>query len=238
MKRLVIRVLFVPAFPLYLFVYLFLFQPAWLIGSLQQASPDVLFSVATTEKVVALSIDDGPSATTTAELLTLLALHDSHATFFILSDNIQGNETLVEAMVQQGHEIDNHSTVDEASVSLSAADFEQKLMWANQTLAPYQQPGWFRPGSGVYDGEMLEILHEHGYRCALGSVHPLDPQIPSERFATWYLLEHIQPGDIIILHDGPERGQRTINVLATVLPQLERQGYEVVTISELVARAP
>ena len=35
MKRLVIRVLFVPAFPLYLFVYLFLFQPAWLIGSLQ-----------------------------------------------------------------------------------------------------------------------------------------------------------------------------------------------------------
>lgn len=144
MKQPVIRALFVPAFPLYLFVYLFLFQPAWLIGSLQQASPAVLFSVATTEKVVALSIDDGPSPTTTAELLTLLALHDSQATFFLLSDNVQGNEAVVEAMIQQGHEIGNHSTVDEASVSLSAADFEQKLMLANQTLASYQQPAWFR----------------------------------------------------------------------------------------------
>jgi peptidoglycan/xylan/chitin deacetylase (PgdA/CDA1 family) len=80
---------------------------------------------------------------------------------------------------------------------------------------------------------MLSIVHEHGYQCALGSVHPFDPQIPSSWFAARYILGIVQPGSIIVLHDYGSRGERTVAALETVLPELDRRGFRVVTLSEL-----
>jgi peptidoglycan/xylan/chitin deacetylase (PgdA/CDA1 family) len=85
---------------------------------------------------------------------------------------------------------------------------------------------------------MIRILREHQYRCAVGSIYPLDAAIPSATWATQHILRHARPGAIIILHDGGKRGTRTARVLAAVLPELNKRGYRVVTLSELMRNPP
>ena len=80
---------------------------------------------------------------------------------------------------------------------------------------------------------MLAIAQRRHYRAALGSVYPFDPQIPSTWFAARHILWNVKPGAVIILHDHGRRGERTAEVLATVLPELQRRGLRVVTLSEL-----
>lgn len=200
-------------------------------------NPAVLYSVETDRPVLALTIDDGPDSSTTPALLDVLAQHDAHATFFVISERVNGNEGLVRSLLVAGHEIGNHMTQDEPSIELSPEAFERKLLQAHAELSEFTELRWFRPGSGWYDEAMLEILERHGYRCVLGTVYPLDAHIGSVRFASRVILAMAKPGRIIILHDAGERGQRTWEILREVLPVLRERGYRVVTVSELLEAA-
>jgi peptidoglycan/xylan/chitin deacetylase (PgdA/CDA1 family) len=183
---------------------------------------------------VALTIDDGPDPIGTPRILEVLKQHDAHATFFLITRRIPGNEEIVVRTVEEGHELANHLTTDEPSIVLSPSEFERQLLESHRALSRFSDVHWFRPGSGWYNAEMLSILHEHGYRCALGSVYPFDPQIPSAWFASRYVLWNVRPGSIIVLHDYGGRGERTASALATILPELNRRGFRVVTLSELL----
>jgi len=213
---------------------LVVFQPAWIVSILAKRSPEVLYLVDTQEPVVALTIDDGPDPIGTPRILDVLGQHDAHATFFLITSRIPGNEEIVARAVEEGHELANHLTTDGRSILLSPAEFERQLLDAHDVLSRFADVRWFRPGSGWHNAEMLSILHEHGYRCALGSVYPFDPQIPSAWFAARYTLRNVQPGSIIVLHDYGGRGERTATALATILPELNRRGFRVVTLSELL----
>ena len=213
---------------------LVVFQPAWIVAILAKRSPGVLYLVDTQEPVVALTIDDGPDPIGTPRILDVLGQHDAHATFFLITSRIPGNEEVVVRTVEEGHELANHLTTDDPSIVLSPAEFERQLLESHDVLSRFSDVHWFRPGSGWYNAEMLSILHEHGYRCALGSVYPFDPQIPSAWFASHYVLRNVWPGSIIVLHDYGGRGERTASALATILPELNRRGFRVVTLSELL----
>ena len=211
----------------------FLFRPEWIVAVLANRSPDVLYTVETREPVVALTIDDGPDPATTPAVLDVLRRYDAHATFFLISSRVVGNEPLVRRMVAEGHELANHLAADEPSISLAPAEFERQLTEADALLSRFAAVHWFRPGSGWYNEAMLTTLQRYGYHCALGSVYPFDPQIPSAGFATRYVLWNVHPGAVIVLHDHGTRGERTVAVLETVLPELARRGFRVVTLSEL-----
>jgi peptidoglycan/xylan/chitin deacetylase (PgdA/CDA1 family) len=211
------------------------FQPRWILTALAKLSPDVLYFVKTEERVVALTIDDGPDGLTTPKILDLLKEHEAKATFFLITGHVPGNEEIVLRAVREGHELANHSIKDEPSILLTSAEFERRLLRAHEVLSRFYPVRWFRPGSGWYTKKMLSIVLRHGYRCALGSVYPFDPQIPSSWFIKRHVLRRVEPGSIIVLHDHGARGERTIAVLGTILPELKRRGFRVVTLSELVA---
>ena len=189
----------------------------------------------TTSPVVALTIDDGPDARTTPRILAALEAHGARATFFLISERVPGNEEVVRAVVRGGHEIGNHLTRDEPSVRLSPAAFEASLLAAHEVLARFATPRWARPGSGWYTAAMVETMRRHGYRCALGSVYPLDPHHAWPGLSARVILRAVHPGAIIILHDGGARGERTARVLERVLPALAGRGFRVVTLTELFA---
>jgi len=211
-------------------------QPEWLFSKLRQRSPEVLYSVETQKKVVALTIDDGPDPFTSPELLDILKKYKAQATFFLITERIPGNEPLIQRMVDEGHELGNHLTSDDPSIQYSTQEFKQQLVQADEVLSRFGEIRWFRPGSGWYNDKMLSVIHENGYRCALGSVYPYDPQIGSAWFSTKYVLWKVKPGAIIILHDYQRRGERAAAALSKILPELARRGYQVVTLSELVER--
>lgn len=204
------------------------------LGVFGDRSPEVLYSVQTDEPVIAITIDDGPDAATTPRLLQLLNAYKAKVTFFLIADRVQGNEALVRAMVEAGHEIGNHMTRDVPSIELPPDVFEQELLRADRILSPFARPRWFRPGSGWYDEIMLEIVERHRYQAALGSIYPLDAHVGWSWFAQRYILTLAGPGSVIILHDGGERGERTLATLQAILPQLIGDGYRLVTLSELV----
>jgi peptidoglycan/xylan/chitin deacetylase (PgdA/CDA1 family) len=208
-------------------------QPSWALMFLERRSPNVLYSIETREPVVALTIDDGPHSITTPAILDELRANDAKATFFLISENIDGNESLVQQIIDEGHEIGNHLTSERPSILYSQAEFESQLIEAHEALSQYSPIRWFRPGSGWYNNAMLSTLAKHDYQCVLGSVYPFDAEVPSSQFATRYILWRVKPGAIIVLHDKDGRGQRTAETLRTILPELKEQGFRITTLSEL-----
>jgi len=216
-----------------------LFRPDWIVAALAKRSPEVVYFVRTQEPVVALTVDDGPDPVATPRILDVLARHQAHATFFLITGRLPGNEDVVARIVEEDHELANHLTADEPSIGLPPAEFERRLLEADGALSRFAgDVRWFRPGSGWYNAPMLSTLQEHGYRCVLGSIYPFDPQLPSARFAARYVLWNARPGAIIVLHDHGARGERAAAALAEILPELNRRGFRVVTLSELLASGP
>jgi peptidoglycan/xylan/chitin deacetylase (PgdA/CDA1 family) len=209
--------------------------PRWLVPRLADRFPGCLYTVATTARAIALTIDDGPDASTTPQLLRTLREHNARATFFLISGNVMQNDSLIAAIVNEGHEIGNHLTRDEPSIGLSARAFDSALTTAGRTLSRFGSVRWARPGGGRYDQRMVTTMQQRGYRCALGSVYPYDAEIPSARFSSAFVLAHARPGAIVVLHDGGTRGRRTATTLRRVLPELRRRGFDVVALSELAA---
>jgi len=208
-------------------------QPRFVLRLLQRLNPRVLFFVDTAQCLAALTFDDGPHPTVTPCILDVLAEHEAHATFFLIAERIPGNEELVRRLVREGHELGNHQLSEAPSIQLSSTAFEQELLRAHILISAVGAVRWFRPGSGWFSHRMLDQLEHYGYHCVLGSAY-LENNLPW----VWYLAQHIllntRPGSIIILHDGHPGRQRTVMVLRRILPELQRRGYQIVTVSELV----
>lgn len=214
---------------------LVLLQPEWLFTTLGEQSPQVLYSINTENKVIALTIDDGPDAVQTPKILAVLKRFEAHATFFLIGGRVPGNEAIVQRMLDDGHEIANHMMTDEPSILLESAEFERQLRAAHDILSAFSAIHWFRPGSGWYNTQMLDTVQEQGYEMALGSIYPYDPQVGSAWVSAQYVLWKARPGSIVVLHDYGKRGERTAKALETILFELGTRGYRVVTLSELYA---
>lgn len=205
----------------------------WKVRRLAKDNPQVLYYVKTETKAVALTIDDGPDAATTPKLLDVLERNGAHATFFIITSRVPGNEDLLRRMVREGHELGNHLLRDEPSLELPPQEFERQLVESHRLLSAFAPVRWFRPGSGSYDARMLATLERHDYQCALGSVYPFDPQIRWSWFSRRFILSNARAGSVLILHDWGSKGRRTLKTLAKVLPALKQRGFQIVTLSEL-----
>lgn len=207
--------------------------PLWLLDGLAAVAPGCLYRVHTGEPLVALTLDDGPDERTTPAILAELERHGARATFFLIGERVRGREAVVRRLVEDGHEIGNHFMRDRPAILLDSMALERDLSAWRDLLAPFATVRWARPGSGWYSARLVAVLARHGYRCALGSVYPYDATLPWSGLASRHILRNVRPGAIVVLHDGGARGRRTVHTLRTVLPELRRRGYRVVTLSEL-----
>ena len=123
----------------------------WLVKRVASRNPEVLYFAATDDSVLALTIDDSPDSATTSLLLEVLRTYDVHATFFVITDQIPGNESILRQLLEEGHEIGNHQTRDERSNRMPPERFAEELRESHRILAEYADPRWFRPGSGRFN---------------------------------------------------------------------------------------
>jgi peptidoglycan/xylan/chitin deacetylase (PgdA/CDA1 family) len=210
--------------------------PNVLVQLAKHRDPEVVFTVDTREPWVALTIDDGPSSAT-HEILRVLEENGAKATFFLIGENVDARPAQVQEIASAGHELAHHMMDDRRSKDLPAAVFDEDFDAMARRLEEVGGGRLFRPASGWYDDRMIEVAAASGYRIVLGSIYPFDAQIPSPGFASWYVLQNLAPGAILVLHDGDERGLRTAEALRSLLPELRRRGYRVVTVSSLLEMA-
>lgn len=210
--------------------------PETVVRGLETFAPEVLWSVPTEERVVALTIDDGPSPHT-AEILDVLHAHGAQATFFLIGERVAERPEAARWIAEAGDEVANHAMEERATILLDPAELERSLERADSLIEPYGDPVWFRPGHGWFDREMIEEAAEEGYRVALASMLPLDGWLPWPDLVAAYVLHSARPGAVLVLHDNARRGHETAEILRRVLPELERRGYRVTTLSDLTRRA-
>lgn len=220
--------------------YLIYKPPAYLVRYFQWRWPDVLWCVSTSSKVIALTIDDGPSDYTN-EIMQILKSNGATATFFIIGSQVAGQEEILQDLVRNGNELGNHAMHDEPSRSLGDATLvdqihsvQSMLHKAYTTIGADPPPKYFRPGSGFFSRRMRKTLGRLGYRLVLGSIYPHDPQVPFWRINASHIMSLIRPGGIIICHD---RRSWTAPMLRKVLPEIRRKGYRIITITELLKEA-
>ena len=217
--------------------YLVYKPPPLLVHYFEYRWSDVLWHVSTSSKVIALTIDDGPSEFT-SDIMNILQANGATATFFIIGSQALGNEETLQGLVRNGNELANHAMHDEPSRSLdddTLADqigsVEEILHKAYAAVQVEPPPKYFRPGSGFFSERMRQVLRRLGYQLVLGDIYPHDPQIPYWRINARHILSMIRPGGIIICHD---RRSWTAPMLRKVLPKIRERGYRITTVTELL----
>jgi len=151
---------------------------------------------------VLFTFDDSPTPSTPA-ILDCLHKHHIKAVFFILTDNIPGNESVLDRIVREGHTLGNHGAHDRMHLFLTDAEFEAELVQSDRQLRRWQSPQWFRPGFGFFSDAMLATLKRHHYTVMLGTVFPYDSFIQVPQVNMWYVQQKLRCGSIVVLHDRP-----------------------------------
>lgn len=220
--------------------------PQPLVTQLAQVFPDAVFYKRTSDRIIALTIDDVGDRFT-EPILEALAQHpQAKATFFVITDYIKDNPQIITYILQQGHEIGNHGVLDRTHAHLLPKDFAKEFEQAHRDLIQQTDTivKWFRPGRGLYNPSMLKIIRDkpgYHHQLALASMLPLDTYTLSNepQLTIRYVSQFLFPGSILILHGGAakdgtqQRSLNTARVLREILPMLEDRGFRVVTLSEL-----
>ena len=194
----------------------------------------------TYEKVVALTFDDGPSFYT-EEILDILHLYKAQATFFLLGQNIEQFPSLVQQIYKEGHEIGNHSYSHQSLIFKSCAFIREEIEKTDQLIkkSGYQGIIHFRAPYGRKLFGLPWILYKSKRPHILFDVIPDDWACPGVATIVNRILAQTKPGSIILFHDGngdnitQDRSQ-TVQALSIILKKLKADGYQFVTISELL----
>jgi peptidoglycan-N-acetylglucosamine deacetylase len=229
-----------------------------LITGVAKLFPDALFYQQTTERVVALTIDDAPCLWDegdrgTRMILEAIAQHNQQysklepvrATFFIISSHITPNSQIITEILAQDHEIANHGVIDETHALLTPQQFERQLTEAHEQLLQLTSSDgirWYRPGRGFYNQTMLAAIanltaaESYNLQLVLASMIPFDTfnGVNHPVLTAMYVKQMIFPGAILVFHaHSIEVARNTAISLKIILEDLRQRDYRVVTLSEL-----
>jgi peptidoglycan/xylan/chitin deacetylase (PgdA/CDA1 family) len=194
----------------------------------------VIKKVPTTHKVVALTIDDGPHYKTTPQMLAVLREKKVKLTLFILGENAADNPEILASAVADGHEIATHAYSHNSLAKMSKEQIGEELDKAEKVItvsAP--KPVLFRPPGGAYNDNVLAEAQKRGYTTVLWSIDPGDWRRPSVAQVVDGVMKHVEPGSIVLLHDG-QYPLPTPEAIGIIIDKLREQGYDIVTVSELL----
>ena len=183
-------------------------------------------------KYVALTFDDGPSPQTTATLLDGLKERGAHATFFLIGEQIAGNEDLVRRMKDEGHQVGGHSYTHIRLDSADAAALAE-IQKTDETLRTILGDGdyWLRPPWGFASDALKSAV---SVPLIYWTIDTMDWSVRNRDLVAHHIIENAKSGDIVLLHDpydtSVEAALQTIDVLS-------EQGYEFVTLEELFSNA-
>lgn len=211
------------------------------MNTLQQRYPETFFLQGPTDQNrIALTFDDGPDPRFTEDVLDVLQQYGVPATFFVMGSRAVAYPEIVERMRNEGHIVGNHTyfhpnLVKEGSIPT----LEREVSRTEDTLLDIigYRTTLFRPPYGFLYNELVEKLAEMEYSVIGWSVDSLDWQEDPPEVIASMVVDNVEPGAIILMHDGADwDGDRTntIESLHQIIPTLQEQGYEFVTVPDLL----
>lgn len=203
----------------------------------------ILCDVSLREKRVAITFDDGPNPNCTVQLMDMLDGKGIAATFFVVGRFVRQFPDIVTDVANRGHEIGNHTDHHIPLSVLPNFAVRREILVVGRLVreATGTQPRFLRPPMGWFNRRVLSIARGLGYIPVIGSIHPQDSKQPGTDAIRERVLRRIEPGAIVILHDGGWRAgidrNQTLEATDRITDTLLDEGYQFDTLSGLVNRS-
>lgn len=221
----------------YKILFLFLvFMLGWLLGMIvnffqgKDHMIETLSTAAEEKKQIAITFDDGPNPDYTMKLLQGLKKRGVKATFFVLGEEVERYPDILKATYDDGHMIGVHSYQHVNFGQIGDAAALEQVEKTQQAIYDVtgEYTGYIRPPYGCWKKEldqelpMIEVLWD---------IDPLDWATKDADTVVQRVLQKIPDGSIILLHDASES---SVSAALTIIDTLQKQGYEFVTVEELM----
>ena len=179
--------------------------------------------------LVALTFDDGPSATVTPKLVQLLRREGVPATFFMIGQHAEAHPEIVRMVDRAGFAIGNHSWSHEDLTTLTDAQIRASVHSTRKALvrAGIQPTTLARPPYGAMNDRVRRVLTDMGHTPVLWTIDPRDwartstPQIEAR------VLGAVKPHrtNVVLQHDGVANSPATLRAISTEVKDLRRRGF-------------
>lgn len=184
----------------------------------------------TEKKRIALTFDDGPHPIYTPQMLELLKEEQVPATFFLLGENVELYGDVVKEIAKEGHLIGNHTYHHVQVTSLSLEEACKEIQETSDLIEELTGIGteYVRPPFGTWNEELEERLN------LIPVMWSIDTKDWTTQNVDWIVREtvkHAEDHDIILMHDSY---QSTVDAVKRVIEQLEAEGFEFVTVDEII----
>lgn len=196
--------------------------------------------VPTLQKAVAITFDDGPNPTYTPQVLEIFSKAEGKATFFMIGEQMKNHPEVVKLVAALGHQIGNHTFTHPKLSQLSTVECLEEIERAERLIEELagRKPVVFRPPYLDYNQDTVSLLQQKGYPM-IGALN-LEAQ-DWEQPGVEHILEKsrdaVKNGSILIFHDGYRERSQTIEAVRMLVSELTSQGYQLVTVSELLELA-
>ena len=194
----------------------------------------VVCSAKTSEKVIAISFDDGPVAEDTLKILQILSEHEIEAAFFCIGSRVRGNENILCQMVSEGHIIGNHSYSHHFFFDLfSSKKMLQELKSTDKEIqaAAGFTPAFFRPPYGVTNPNIKKAIIKGNYIPIGWTVRSMDTVIKDEKKLFKKITEQIHSGAIYLFHDTSKITQATLSLF---IDFVKENGYKIIRLDKML----
>ncbi len=207
-------------------------------GRVASSQPVVLWTGSAATRQVALTFDDGPNGTKTPALLDALEKANAPATFFVVGSRAELFPDLVRRMAKLGDEVENHSYTHPNMNLIIPSAAESELLRNNVMIRSLtgRSPRFFRPPGGNAGPAVQRLAQSYGLTLAYWTVDAIHAEdLGSPAGLVRYVMAHVHPGSIILLHNAPDV---TTAAVPGLVAALRGQGYTLVTLSHLTPAAP
>ncbi|MDH7568130.1 MAG: polysaccharide deacetylase family protein [Armatimonadota bacterium] len=194
----------------------------------------VVSSVPTADRKIAITFDDGPNPLYTPPLLDLLERFHARATMFLVGAQAEAYPDIVREIVEKGHEIADHTFTHVNLRTVDRRGIERELLRCRAALRRItgRSVELFRPPGGNADRAVAEVCAEYGFTTVFWDVFDSWLQKYDHATVLSKLVSGVKPGSIVLLHNG---NNKTARIVEPFLEEISRQGYQMVTVSELLA---
>ena len=205
----------------------------------------VIWDFPTDQKVVAITFDDGPHPLLTPQILEILAKYDAKATFFVAGNKVERFPEVLARVAKEGHEIGNHTYSHIYSGQITEEKLTEELRKTDELIRKYtgKETTLYRPVGGLYNDRIIRTAVKNGKLAVLWSWRqdPKDWRNPPAARMVNTIKKGLAPGNIILFHDwigdDSTATSQTVIAFGQLMEYLHENGYECVTVSELMYRA-
>ncbi|MBE5928522.1 MAG: hypothetical protein E7267_04005 [Lachnospiraceae bacterium] len=180
--------------------------------------------------MIALTFDDGPNTSTTGSILDTLETHNARATFFVVSSRLPAHYDASNRALSIGCEIGSHSYSHKMLNKLKTKQIKKEFKRSKKIIKKYTG-NTFSLIRTPYGDTDRRVLKNTDYPVVLWSVDSLDWKAKNSKVIVNRVMKNAKDGDIILLHD---LYTNTAEAVKEIVPALISQGYQLVTVSEMM----